>query len=379
MKKILLINLFLISLIVFISCNKEKNANLKALSYDLSATVLDYNVSIPEHFNNNFFGPFGSNRQIEINKHLANLGRVLFYEPKMSINNTVACASCHNQAIGFADDKKFSQGFESMVTIRNSPSIANMAFESGFFWDGRESNLNSMVLKPISNHIEMGIVDMNDMPLKLSKISYYPVLFERAFGSTDINNERIADAISTFLQSMVSLNSKWDIGHEMDFRNFSAQEQLGKDIFFGEGKCSNCHNLDKSGWTQEFANIGLDEEYTDQGMANSPNNKLSGNNTESLKGMFKVPNLRNVELTAPYMHDGRFTSLEEVINHYNSGIKNHPNLDWSLSELDQTTFERKGPIKMNLSEDKKQALIAFLKTLTDYKYLSDKKFSNPFN
>lgn len=366
-------------MIVFISCNKEKNAGLKLLQYDLNAPVPDYNVSLPDHFNNNFFGPFGGVKNIEINKHLANLGRVLFYDPKMSINNTVACASCHNQAIGFADDKKFSQGFETMVTTRNSPSIANMAFESGFFWDGREHNLNSMVLKPIINHIEMGIVDVNDMPLKLAKINYYPVLFERAFGNAEINNEKIAEAITTFLQSMVSLNSKWDIAHGMDFRNFNAQEQLGKDIFFGEGKCSNCHNLDKSGWSQDFANIGLDEEYSDQGMADAPNQKIGGGNTESLKGMFKVPNLRNVALTAPYMHDGRFNSLEEVINHYNSGIKNHPNLDWTLTELDSNTFERLGPVKLNLSEEKKKALIAFLKTLTDNKYLTDKKFSNPFN
>ena len=319
----------------------------------------------------------------------ATLGRVLFYDKKLSLNNTVSCGSCHSQSAGFADPVAASRGFKGQLTDRNSMSIANPFVNNSFFWDSRTHDLETLILQPVANHIEMGMEELDKLNIKLAGTSYYPELFEKAFGSDNITSFKISEAMSTFLKSMVAKDAKFDQGMESDFANFTAEEMLGKEIFYSaEAKCGTCHSGanfsspdgnfnflmrfsesdiasnpslafitgDEYNQTLGTANIGLEMEYEDQGRRN---------------GQFKIPSLRNIEVTGPYMHDGRFATLEEVVDHYDRNIQPHQHLD--------RKFRNSSGIQaLELTSDEKRALVAFMKTLTDDALLRDEKFSNPF-
>lgn len=298
-------------------------------------------------------------RSPDLSDAKATLGRVLFYDTKLSGNHTIACASCHKQHLGFADGEAFSTGVNVTKTLRNSPSLANLFAYNGFFWDRRTWVLEELIFQPIEDHIEMRFSNEEALVNRLEETSYYPGLFEDAFGSTDIDKNKITEAMTDYLESMISIDSKFDQGLDLDieFSNLSATEQMGRELFFGKATCSNCHgdgNLAKNGST---TNIGLDMEYTDQG---------------AHSGRFKVPGLRNVALSAPYMHDGRFSTLEEVINHYNNDIQPHPSLSWILKD------EGQNPIRLGLTASEVKHLEAFLHTLTDWTYIRDERFSDPF-
>ncbi len=288
----------------------------------------------------------------------ATLGRVLFYDKKLSLNNTISCGSCHLQQNAFADPDRFSVGFEGQKTHRNSLSLVNPRFSTSFFWDSRTFNLEEQVLQPVQNHIEMGLEDMDNLAEKLSAVDYYPELFDDAFGSTEVTAERISYALAQFLRSMSCKDSKFDKGMEIgDFSNYTPQEKLGFDLFNSEElQCANCHRS-VNFYYGSAVNIGLDTDYADEGVGD---------------GRFRIPSLRNVALTAPFMHDGRFETLEEVIEHYNSGVKSHPALDWRLQD------QLGNPVKLNLTNTEKEALVAFLRTLTDYDFIQDPKYSDPF-
>jgi cytochrome c peroxidase len=338
----------------------------------------------------------------DLNDEIATLGRVLFYDEKLSANGSTSCGSCHHQDLGFADNKALSNGFRFATTLRNSMAIISPTMKSGFFWDSREDNLNDQVLLPIQNHIEMGINDFDALIDILQNTEYYPPLFEAAFGNGTVSEERISEALATFISGINPYNTKFDAGNSSSNSSFSSWEspevsglsvleEKGMDLFFQEFRCVNCHhgrNFDGSGWN--VANIGLDMEYADSGMASWTNNEIN-------EGRFTVPSLRNLALTAPYMHDGRFATLEDVMNHYSSGIKPHPNLDWSLRVLpvDLMDFILVGnnpldlfqndldnfPVQanhLNMSQDEKDALIAFLGTLNDHSFTHDPRFSDPF-
>lgn len=318
----------------------------------------------------------------------ATLGRVLFYDPQMSLNNRVSCASCHNQQNAFADGAKFSRGFENLTTSRNSMAVVNPVLNNNLFWDSRVQSVEDLVIQPIQHKVEMGMESMDDLVVKLAGVSYYPELFQDAYGTNEITQERIVDAVSQFMRSMVSVNSKYDQGLLTDFSNFSSQELRGKEIFFSDqAQCSSCHQginfsapdgfsginffdngeefilIDEMGFdnpyveSQGTANIGLDIIYSDNGRGD---------------GQFKIPSLRNIELTAPYMHDGRYASLEEVVEHYNSKIQLHENLDKKF-------LKNGGVQRLGLTSSDKSALVAFLKTLTDETYVTAERFSDPFN
>ncbi len=291
--------------------------------------------------------------QIENNHDkIAALGRILFYDNRLSQNNSISCANCHKQQIAFSDEKQFSIGLKNYETTRNTLSLTNNAYHVSHFWEGHSGRIEDHVLNPISNHIEMGMRDVDDLVVKLSEIDDYNSLFNEVFDE-DISEDLLNQSLTTFIASLISYNSKFDKGKITGFTNFTANELAGKDLFFGKAKCSHCHNGDhfNARW-RKTANIGLDHNYVDQGAGD---------------GHFKVPSLRNIAITSPYMHDGRFARLDEVVEHYVSGIKDHPELDWTLSN------------KIELSESEKELLIDFLHTLTDYEMLSDPKFSNPFN
>lgn len=295
----------------------------------------------------------------------ATLGRVLFYDVKLSGNDTTSCASCHIQANGFSDPNQLSVGFEGGLTGRNSMSLANARFyENGaFFWDERADTLEEQVLMPIQDSVEMGM-DLATLETKLAATTYYPDLFNDAFGSPAITSDRIALALAQFIRSMDSYQSKFDEGLQTDFANFTAQEEAGRLIFNGVGRCNDCHTTQVQVLDQP-RNNGLDAVTIDAGVGG-----VTGNGQDTAE--FKVGSLRNIELTGPYMHDGRFQTLEEVVAFYNDGVQNHPNLDPRMQN------NNGNPRQLNLSDAEQAALVAFLGTLTDDAFINDERFSNPF-
>jgi cytochrome c peroxidase len=330
---------------------------------------------------------------------VATLGRVLFYDKTLSANNTVACASCHKQSLGFADNKQFSRGAFDGFTARNSMSIQNLNLmpsetdpgqttDSGYgaansvntspdnlpgnlFWDGREKVLSLQVLKPIENPVEMG-TDISHLADELRSKTYYIPLFVDAFGDQMITTDRVGLALATFLSSIKTSSTRFDeykvgVARGLSSANaLTALEIEGMGLFQSEKyACDRCHQVSSTETKARFANIGLDMSYRDQGLAD-----LTGNSADN--GKFKIPSLRNIEYTAPYMHDGRFQTLEEVIEHYSSQIVNHPSLHPDLKD-------ENGVAKvLNISDHEKQALIAFLRSLSDRSVISDPKFSDPF-
>ncbi|MEO0404071.1 MAG: cytochrome c peroxidase, partial [Bacteroidota bacterium] len=314
----------------------------------------------------------------------ATLGRVLFYDKQLSFNNAISCGSCHLPEKGFADKGASSIGFQLQETPRNAQHIANLRDQSMFFWDARSNNLQEQVIMPITNHIEMGINDISQVVQKVQTTPYYDDLFTAAFGSQQVNEDRIAQALSTFLRSLSSHRSKWDKVQEGTM-TFSALELQGSQLF-QQKRCGSCHagrNFD--GWGGDMAAIGLDENPVDLGLAD-----WTGNDHDVAK--FKVPSLRNVEITGPYMHDGRFETLDEVINHYSEDIKPVENLDWRLLDFGQGFFidefgnlipidlegESVEVVDLSMTSSEKEAIIAFLKTLTDHELVHDQRFKDPF-
>lgn len=355
---------FLFAACLLISCKKEETA-LKVSYLDLPAEPANYFVNV--------------------NNNVPELGRVLFYDNQLSLNNSVSCGSCHKQTYGFADNVALSRGFDNQLTTRNSMPIQNLGFSNfvgggivegdrffsigKLFWDGREQNLSNMVLHPIINHVEMGIADTEALAAKLSKVEYYKPLFRKAFGSDEVNPQKISMAITSFVQSITSTHSKFDQSKRGGSSQLSALELTGKNLFFTIYDCNTCHQVETPNGYEVFgggfANIGLDNTYADDGLS-----KTTGKSTDA--GKFKIPSLRNVAFTAPYMHDGRFSTLDEVMEHYSGEIANHPNLDFRLRDANGQADQK------NISEFDKKAIIAFLNTLTDTQVITDPKFASPF-
>jgi cytochrome c peroxidase len=315
------------------------------------------------------------------------LGRRLFSDPLLSINNSQSCASCHDARVGFAESKRVSISAEGKPGMRNAMPLFNLAWKSSFFWDGRAVTLREQVLRPIQNPIEMH-ESLSNVVAKLREqggagsqsavmatsgsrrgedTTPYHLLFARAFGSTEITSDRIARALEQFLLVQVSHDAKFDrvLGGEA---TFTSEEQRGFELFHTEydprrgqfgADCFHCHGgpLFQSA---AFANNGLDAKFSDLGRYNAT--RKNGD-----KGKFAVPSMRNVELTAPYMHDGRLATLEEVIEHYSTGVKRSDTLDPNLAKHPD------GGVRLN--EADKRALVAFLKTLTDGRFKAEPTFA----
>lgn len=327
----------------------------------------------------------------------ATLGRVLFYDKHLSRNDSISCASCHLQQHAFADPRQVSVGFQGGLTRRNAMSLVNLRYSRirgsspGFFWDERAATLEDQVLMPIQDKIEMGM-ELPELEAKLQRLSYYPPLFEAAFGSPKVTSERIAKAVAQFMRAMVSFDSKFDcaaraVGNDYSkhFPDFSADENLGKSLFIdgvggvGELGCAHCHVPPTFAMPQSFNN-GLDRVYRDQGLGarDVPSNDPF---TPSNDGKFKASSLRNIELTAPYMHDGRFRTLEQVVDHYSNGVHPHPNLGLAINEADEARGDEAQATHTSgfrYTAKQKAALVAFLKTLTDRTFVADPRFSDPF-
>lgn len=300
------------------------------------------------------------------------LGRLLFYEKKLSRDGTMACSTCHMQVDGFSDIRQFSVGVDLLNGKRNAMAIVNLAWhKEGFFWDGRAATLREQSLKPIQDVLEMH-EKLDNVVDKLKADKLYVNQFIRAFKDPEITSEKVSLALEQFMSTMVSYNSKFD-KYKRGEVQLTESEKRGLDLFNREkdplngikgGECFHCHGgFDFTNY--KFTSNGLDNdfEFTDLGRYNVT--KL-----DTDKARFKVPTLRNIELTGPYMHDGRFTTLEQVIEHYNTGVKFSSTLDPVMSHIAQEGLE--------LSDQDKQDLVNFLKTLTDKEFIKNLQFSNPF-
>lgn len=284
------------------------------------------------------------------------LGRKLFFETRLSVNNSQACATCHVPAKAFTDRRMVSLGAEGQTGTRNAMPLFNLAWKSSFFWDGRAPTLRRQVLQPIQNPIEMHET-LENVTARLTQDATYRTAFANAFGSEAITSDRVARALEQYLLTLVSFDSKFDRVLKGEAK-FTAEEQRGFVLFHTEydprigqfgADCFHCHGgpLFQS---QGFANNGLDKVFKDAG-------RIQTTGKEGDRGKFAVPSLRNVELTGPYMHDGRFKTLEEVVEHYSTGMKRSATLDPNLAKRPD------GGVP--LSEADKKALVAFMKTLTD--------------
>ena len=288
------------------------------------------------------------------------LGKKLFYDGKLSANGFISCGFCHEQRFSFTHHgHQFSHGIDDKEGTRNTPSIANMAFFSEFAWDGATSHLDLFPIIPITNELEMGET-MTSILEKLKADSAYQKEFNAAFKEGGVSHENFLKALAQFMVMMVSYNSKYDkyVRNE-DGVTLSEQELQGLNIF--QEKCASCHTTDLFS-DGSFRNNGLppNPSLNDIGRA-----EVSGSTSDNYK--FKVPSLRNVALTAPYMHDGRFGSLESVLNFYQHGVQDSPTLDPLLKSEDG--------LGIALTDTEKQALIAFLGTLTDEEFINDKRFA----
>ena len=310
-----------------------------------------------------------------ISDKVATLGRVLFYDKRLSINDSIACASCHQQATGFDDPRRFSVGFSGAAfTTAHAMRLGNVRYyqPGSMFWDKRAASVEAQASQPIQHAVEMGFTAAaGGIPALITKMNastYYPDLFTFAFGNSAITEARIQQALAQFERAMISSSSKWDTAYAQVFNpnannrglgttlpGFTTQEDRGRQLFItgpnaGGAGCGACHQ------PPTFALV-----------ANSRSNGLDAGETI----VFKAPSLKNVGLSKAFMHDGRFASLAEVVEHYNSGIKMGDALDNRLAPNGV-------PLRLNLTSDDKAALVAFMNTLTDTSLTTDAKFSDPF-
>lgn len=355
MKKIAIV-LFIGLLVAFQACNKDQVISDPVPEGD------DVELKIPPHFP----PPIGF-ADNPLTTSGIELGRRLFYDPRLSADSTQACANCHLQDFTFSDFNRFSTGIDGIQGDKNAMAIVNLAWQSTFFWDGRSVTLEEQALEPITNPIEMHDTWENVVK-KLKADPMYQDQFTKAFGENSISAANATKAMAQFERTMISANSKYDQGFLMQpqFANFDSLEFEGRNIFNNEvGDCFHCHNepLFGSFGALQFSNNGLDSNITPgtgrEGVTNNLNDR----------GKFKIPTLRNIEFSFPYMHDGRFQTLPEVIEHYNMGGHWSPTIDENMKAVG---------IGKNWSPFEKAALIAFMKTLTDYDFLADTTFSDPF-
>jgi cytochrome c peroxidase len=334
------IGLWLIIILINASCVKQKTHYFEEIQF-----------KIPEHFPEPIYN-FTNN---PITREGFELGRKLFFDKRLSLDNSVSCSSCHQPHLAFSDaGKVLSQGFGQALGDRNSPSLSNLAWYPAFMWDGGVNHIEISSFAAITHPAELNI-DFAILLERLRAIPSYQLMFEKAFGSPGIDDQRFFYAITQFIGLLISSESKYDRVLQGKTQ-FEPKESLGKTLF--DQHCASCH---KGVLQTDFSyrNNGLSSEFSDAGRYRITNNP------DDL-GKFRVPSLRNVALTFPYMHDGRFSSLEEVLNHYTSGIQNSVTLDPILNT----------PISLDSNE--REALIAFLHTLSDFNFTQNPKFKNPF-
>ncbi|MBK9336559.1 MAG: c-type cytochrome [Lewinellaceae bacterium] len=391
MKKLHVVLTLFGAMLLAAACNKKSDFNYyyyEPADYALISQYLNlpdkpdnYLSELPKHLTSLGLAP----RPVQQDKAI--LGRVLFYDTHLSKDGKVSCASCHKQELAFSDDTPVSRGVFDRAGDRNSialGSVLSFAAYYGtdlfgpsgipFFWDNRANTASEQNLSSMTNPKEM---DMShaDITNAVQAQPYYEPLFRMAYGDGQVTPARVSEAIGEFVNAIGSYRSKFDqeaekaIGYNVysnielsNFSGFSQAENRGKKLYLDN--CASCHSTTQGRPPKMKANNGLDASYPDAGVGGITNQAAD-------MGMFKVPLLRNIALTAPYMHDGRFATLEQVIDHYSSGIQFHPNLSSEL-RVGNT------PLKLNFTAQDKSDLVAFLNTLTDEQLLTEKRYANPF-
>ena len=345
------------------ACKKDEPKPGDNVSYDGTPYILDIG-DFPAP-------PIASDNQLT--NQAVELGRMLFYEKKLSKDNTMSCADCHRQEHAFSDTTRFSIGVDGFPGGRQAMAVFNMAWHTNeFFWDGRAHLLRDQSLKPIQDSLEMAETLPNAIA-KLEAQQMYKDQFMRAFGSEEITSEKMSLAMEQFMNSIVSINSKYD-RYLRGEENLSASEERGRKLFFTEynqffpdssgADCAHCHTP-RNFANNMYMNNGLESDATLTDIGREAVTKDPAD-----RGKMKVPSLRNIELTAPYMSDGRFKTLEEVVDHYNNGLQMSATLDPALVQTMATG--------LMLDAQDKADLIAFMKTLTDSDMLTDARYSSPF-
>ena len=341
-------------IIIFFVCFSCDNESVER--YFATPSSLD----IPKLFEDNILAPVIPIDNPQTVEGIA-LGKKLFFDPILSIDNTLACVDCHAPENAFTDSDKFSDGVDGIFGNRNSMPLFNLAwnYDEKFFWDGNTFSLEHQAFVPVTDPFEMKS-NWADVESKLQQHAEYPSLFEKAFGSLNIDSSLVTKAIAQFERTLISANSKFD-KFLLGELNLSPEELNGFNVFMDEAKgdCFHCHGSDKNPlWTDNiFHNNGLDETFADLGLG-----AVTGDPADN--GKFKSPSLRNLEFTAPYMHDGRFASLDDVINHYSQGLKNSSTIDPLMKKADQGG--------VGLTDKDKADLKAFLLSLSDYDFINSK-------
>lgn len=402
----------LAAIMFFQACTKEKSlTNVDVLGNDVLLqdakavaadyvdifTINNYEAELPAYLRAiGMTIPDQDSRKIE-------LGRVLFYDRNLSSDRTISCASCHKQEFAFGDNTAFSIGVDGHKSTRNSMALGNVALfgahhssingieAPALLWDGRAANVTEQAPMAFTNPHEMNMT-MEGIVERVKSAPWYPYFFRNAYGSDEVTEAKIKESLQAFVDGIGATKSKLDIALEevagdinaaveikdtivaayygnttitttvIPLKDFTINEMRGRDVFVQF--CTKCHSPLRPIQEVFMACNGLDMEYQDAGLGG-----VSGKSTDN--GVFKSPSLRNIELTAPYMHDGRFKTLQEVVDFYSTGVKPHANLHSTMKEVDGTTG-------MNLSVDQKNNLIAFMKTFTDRSIRNDTRFSDPF-
>ena len=344
------------------SCAKDEKTDPKEEGYEPTPLSLE----IPRLFEEKISPPIIPQDNPQTEEGVA-LGKKLFFDPILSADNTLACAGCHTPAEGFSDNRQFSPGIDGIEGRRNSMPLFNLAwnYNENFFWDGRASSIENQALEPVVNPIEMHNT-WPDAVASLQAKADYPELFSKAFGTSNIDSTLVSKAIAQFVRTLISGNSRYDkfLRGEIEL---TEAEQNGLDVYVDEnrGDCFHCHGTPPNNllWTDnDFHNNGLDETFEDLGRGGA-----TGDPREF--GAFKTPSLRNLAYTAPYMHDGRFETLDEVINHYSEGLV--------YSETIDPLMKAVGEGGVHLTEKDKQDLKAFLLALSDESYINNPDFQKP--
>ncbi|MDN5213147.1 cytochrome c peroxidase [Fulvivirgaceae bacterium BMA12] len=332
-------------LFLFWSCSDDDAASPKDI----------YAFEKPAHFPDATY-TFENN---PITKEGFELGKKLFFDPILSRDKSVSCNNCHQQSRAFADSPLHptSIGVDNRVGIRNAPPLANLAFMQEFFWDGGVTHLDFVPINAIESDVEMDETLVNVVK-KLNEHDEYPLLFEKAFGVKEITSPFMLHAISQFTAMMVSAGSRYD-KYVLEGTALSNEEMAGMKLF--EKKCATCHSGELFS-DFSYRNNGLNDSFGDLGRGRITED-------EADHGKFRVPSLRNAELTAPYMHNARFLTLEEVLDHYDGGMVDSPTLDPLFKDGDQV-------VGISLTTEEKTSIIAFIKTLTDRDFIAEPKFRN---
>ncbi|WDF66824.1 cytochrome c peroxidase [Sphingobacterium oryzagri] len=322
-----------------------------------------FELAYPSYFGKGFSIP----KDNPMTRQGVELGRMLFYERALSFDNSMSCATCHQQAFAFTDGEKFSKGVTGKAQQRNTMALVNLLWVKDFFWDGRVRGLEQQVEVPLTSAHEMGQSWAKTVE-KLTAMPLYRRQFKAAFGDAGIDQHRIAKALAQFERTLISSDSKYDRYLRGAYQP-TATELNGITLFYGSGQpgarggfCAHCHGGPKT-YQELYMNNGLDSVFKDSG-------RFAWTGKDYDRGRFRVVSLRNIALTAPYMHDGRFASLEEVVDHYSDQVVQTAFLSPFLLDV--------GGKQIRLTTKEKKEIVSFLHMLTDSSFISNPQFGDPF-